>query len=116
MKFQRDSYRGTEADLVGEFYYRARVAGLEVYLEVYLPSTLHRSGQMRVDAVVVDGERIVCCVEFKAEGRVPEPGSRQYHAYRSLEFHHGVPTIWINTKAGLDSVIADIRNLMKLAA
>lgn len=116
MKFQRDKYRCSEADLVGEFYYRARCAGLEVYLEVRLPSSIHRSGEMRVDAVVVDGDEIVCCVEVKREGRQITNGTRQDYAYRSLELNHGVRTVWINSVTGLDIVIADIRGHMKRAA
>lgn len=116
MKFQRAEYRCTEADLVGEFYHRARLAGLEVYLEVKLPSRIHRSGEMRVDAVIVDGENIVCCVEVKREGRQLTSGTRQDQAYRSLELNHRVSTIWINSVNGLDAVIADIKGLMRRAA
>ena len=117
MKFQRDKYRSTEADLVGEFYYRARLAGLEVYLEVKLPSTIHRSGEMRVDAVVVDGDEIVCCVEVKRHGRLVTSGTRQMNAYVSLERNHRVPTIWINSLDGIGAVVDDIRRrLMRSAA
>jgi hypothetical protein len=116
VKFQRDKYRCSEADLVGEFYHRAKLAGLDVYLEVKLPSSIHRSGEMRVDAVVVDGDEIVCCVEVKREGRQISGGTRQDQAYRSLELNHRVPTIWINSASGLDSVIADIRSLRRKAA
>lgn len=114
MKFQREKYRGSEADLVGEFYHRARLAGLEVYLEVCLPSHIHRSGQMRVDAVVVSGDEIVCCVEVKREGRqIFLSGTRQSNAYERLETTHRVPTIWINSKDRLDAVIEDIRGRMR---
>jgi hypothetical protein len=34
VKFQRDTYVRTEADILGEFYFQARTCGLEVYLEV----------------------------------------------------------------------------------
>lgn len=116
MKFQRDKYQCTEADLVGEFYHRARLAGLDVYLEVRLPSTIHRSGEMRVDAVVVDRDDIVCCVEVKRKGRAIVGGTRQDQAYRSLEFNHRIPTIWINSDDSLDAVIADIKGLFNRAA
>lgn len=112
MRFQRDIYRGSEADLLGEFYYQARLAGLDVFLEVYLPSEIHRSGQMRVDAVVVDGDQIVCCVEAKREGREITTGTRQMRAYTWLERTHRIPTIWINGVSGLASVVADIKGLI----
>lgn len=108
MKFDRHRYRGNEADLVGEFYYRARCAGLEVFLEVLLPSEVHRSGEMRVDAVIVDGNDIVCCIEGKRPGRAIGTRGRQSKAYALLERDHGVQTIWINAVEGIDDVIADI--------
>ena len=112
MRFQRATYRRSESDLTAEFYFRARMAGLEVFLEVPLPSTIHRSGEMRADAVVVGADdEIVCCVEFKAEGHEPQPGTRQRNAYRGLEYHHGVPTLWVNKVALIDSVIADIQRI-----
>ena len=116
MKFRREVYRTTEADLVGEFYYRARLAGLEVYLEVKLPSPAHRCGEMRVDAVVVEDDEIICCIEIKREGKAPPSMSRQSRGYAYLERDYRVPTIWLNTAAGIDAVIADIRRLMQKAA
>jgi hypothetical protein len=116
MKFQRDKYRCTEADLVGEFYHRARLAGLEVYLEVKLPSDAHRCGEMRADAVVVNGDEVVCCVEVKRDGKALPAMSRQSRAYAYLERDHRVPTIWINSVGGIDAVLVDIRSLMRTAA
>lgn len=114
MKFQRATYVRSEADLAAEFYFRARMAGLEVFLEVPLPSIIHRSGEMRADAVVVGpGDEVICCVEFKAEGRDLILGTRQRNAYKGLEYHHGVPTYWINTVAIMDSVIFDIQQLQQ---
>lgn len=112
MKFLRDTYRGSEADLVGEFYFRARVAGLEVFLEVCLPSVQHRSGQMRVDAVVVSGDEIVCCVEGKREGREIIVDGRQMRAYKDLEYKHRIPTVWINSMRGIPEVVEDIKWLV----
>lgn len=111
MKFQRSIYRGSEADLVGEFYYQARSAGLEVYLEVYIPSEIHRSGQMRVDAIVVKGDEVVCCVEGKRQGRQFTAGTRQHYAYTALEQDHGVPTIWLNDVKAIPSVVISIAAL-----
>ena len=112
MKFQRGTYLGTEADLVGEFYFQARNAGLEVYLEVKLPSTIHRSGEMRVDAVVVAEDEIVCCIEGKRQGRGVTPGTRQDQAYRSLEYNHRIRTVWINDRAGIPAVVESILSLI----
>lgn len=112
MKFQRNTYLRTEADLVAEFFHQARLAGLEVYLEVYLPSTMHRSGQMRVDAIVVSGDEVICCVEAKAHDRPMTFGTRQDNAYRSLEYNHRIQTIWINNFAGIPAVVASIAQLV----
>ena len=112
MKFQREKYRETEADLVGEFYFQARLAGLEVYLEVKLPSTVHRSGEMRVDAVVVNGDEIICCVELKRTGKKLSAGTRQTQAYRSLEYNHRIQTVWINDRAGIPVIVQSIVELM----
>jgi hypothetical protein len=112
MKFQRDKYQSTEADLLGEFYWQARNAGLVVYLEVYMPSTAHRSGEMRVDAVVVDDDEIICCVEVKRQGRVIPAESRQSRAYAYLERDHRIQTIWVNDFAGIAEIVSDIRNLL----
>lgn len=112
MKFQRSTYQRSEDDLRSEFYHRARLAGLELYLEVPLPSTIHRSGQMRADAVVVgDDNEIVCCVEFKAEGRQAMEDSRQKNAYRGLEYQYGVPTLWVTQFAQIDPAIVRIQQL-----
>ncbi len=116
MIFERHEYVPSEADLLAEFYHRARLAGLEVYLEYKLPSSLHRSGEMRVDAVVVHGNQIICCVAVKREGRSIAQGSRQDRAYRSLEWNYGLRTVWINSKSGLDDVISDIKGEILAAA
>lgn len=112
MKFARATYCRSEADLIGEFYFQARQAGLEVFLEVYLPSSIHRSGQFRVDAVVVQGEDIVCCVEGKRQFRTVNGDGRQVRAYSVLEREHRVPTVWINDIAGVPDVVRSIRELV----
>lgn len=114
MKFQRATYVRREADLVGEFYHHARLAGLEVYLEVKLPSTVHRSGEMRVDAVVVNGDDVFCCVEVKRDGRQLTADTRQDRAYRYLECDHRVQTVWINNFAGIPAVVASIAKQIHL--
>lgn len=112
MKFDRSIYVRSEADMLGEFYHQAKIAGLEVYLEVYMPSMEHRSGEMRVDAIVVDGDEIVCCVEVKRPGRIIRTDGRQTRAYTKLERDHRIQTIWINDFAGIPAVVASIRRLL----
>lgn len=111
MKFDRRSHQCREIHVAAEFYHRARLAGLDVHMECRLPSLVHRSGEMRVDAIVVDGDDIVCCVEVKREGRIAL-GGRQANAYWNLERDYGIPTVWINSVSGLDKAIADIRGFL----
>lgn len=76
----------TEADVAAKFYHRCQGFGLTAKMEVKLPSTVHRSGFMRADAVIFQLGEVVCAVEFKGfrKDRL-NPESRQYKAYAGLD-------------------------------
>jgi len=77
----------TEADVSAEFYHQCQKLGLTLKMEVRLPSDVHRSGMMRVDALVFQLGTIVCAVEFKVHRKhASKPQSRQYRAYSGLGF------------------------------
>jgi len=80
------NFKLTEADVAAEFYRKCRWDGFGLRMEVKMPSDVHRSGFMRVDALVFDEERIVCAIEFKNNRKhAAKPGSRQYTAYSGLD-------------------------------
>lgn len=90
----------TEADVAAEFAHQIKSDGrLRVHMEVLAPSSIHRSGTFRIDAVITDlSDSVICAVEFKAGWRLPPPESgRQKQAYRGLGFPffycHGVASI-----------------------
>ena len=79
-------FKLTEADVSSEFYRQCSRDGFKLRMEVKMPSDVHRSGFMRVDALVFDGARIVCAIEFKNDRKhAAKPGSRQYAAYSGLD-------------------------------
>ena len=80
------NFKLTEADIAAEFYRQCCWKGFQLRMEVKMPSDVHRSGFMRVDALVFDGGRIVCAIEFKNNKKhTAKPGSRQYAAYSGLD-------------------------------
>ena len=103
----------TEADVSSEFYHQCRLRDIELKMEVQIPSKVHRSGQMRADAVVVFDETPICCVEFKGPRcqKVKKEGlsvdSRQYRAYVGT----GVPFF---VCCGLDEIGETIENVEEL--
>jgi hypothetical protein len=79
-----------ESDVAMEFAYQVKSGtDYDIYTEVKLPSEFHRSGQMRVDAILTKRgtNEVVRAVEFKRPGKRVGPRSRQQSAYRGL----GVP-------------------------
>ena len=80
-------FRETEADVAAEFYHQSKKFGLVTKMEATLPSDVHRSKTMRVDALIFQFGEIVCAVEFKSHKKhTPKPESRQYRAYAGLGF------------------------------
>ena len=80
----------SEADIAAEFSHRMKSDGrLNISMEVRLPSSRHRSGSFRVDAIVShkSGE-IVCAVEFKRPGKSVGNSTRQRLAYADLPYPH----------------------------
>ena len=99
-------HRLSEADLVAEFYHRARLRNIKVPLEVPLPSDLHPRGEMRADAVILDDqEEMVCCIEAKREGREVNYQSRQALAYEEFERQFDVPTTYLTEFEAIDETI-----------
>ncbi len=78
-------------------------------MEVKLPSKVHRSRFMRVDALIFQLETIVCAVEFKAHRKTGlNRTSRQYRAYSGL----GIPFFLC---CGLSEIGDTIDNVVTLA-
>jgi hypothetical protein len=64
-----------EANVAAEFYHQCKVKGLQVVLEVIMPSAHHRSRQFKVDCMVVNDDGFpFCAVEFKQAGKEPGKG------------------------------------------
>lgn len=102
----------TEASLLAELYHRGRLKGLDMHLEVFVPSIVHRSRKMRADVVVVKKGNIVACVEGKTPRGKIGRDTRQTRAYENLKIHHGIPTFWINSFAQIDSLVAQLVDLV----
>lgn len=105
----------SEADLLAEFYHRCKLVGIKVRLEVFLPSTLHRSKRMRADVAVFrgSGDEIVACVEGKTPGAKVGGNTRQKHAYEALRTYHGVHVFWINGFEQLDDLVGKVGELAR---
>ncbi len=55
-------------------------------MEARLPSLVHRSGKMRVDAIVFEDGEALAAVEIKTDGTPPlNVTSRQARAYRGVD-------------------------------
>lgn len=113
MKF---SLLETEADLLAELYHRGRLAGLMLKMEVIVPSVIHRSKRMRVDAALIHDGCIVALIEGKTPGAKIGGNTRQKHAYNALLTYHGIPTFWINSFAQIDPLLEKLQALTQAVA
>lgn len=102
----------SEQTLMAELYFYAKLAGIQLALEVCVESSVHRSKQMRVDAAVIVGDKIVCVIECKQHGKRLAEGGRQFEAYASLTRNHGIPVIWVNDYGDIDPVVSQIRDML----
>lgn len=105
MGLKFDPSQLTEADLLAEFYHRCRLVGIDLRMEIFVPSTLHRSKKMRADAAVLSGNEIIAFVEGKTPGALVGGNTRQKHAYQAFETYHGVPTFWLNSFSQINPLI-----------
>lgn len=102
----------TEADLLARFYRQAANRGLDIRMEVILPSALHRSGRMRVDAALVKGQMILALIEGKTPGAKIGGNTRQKFAYEKFKVRHGVPTFWINSENAISGLIDSLQGVV----
>lgn len=95
--------RITEANIVAEFYHQCRVAGITCYLEYVLD-------HCRLDAVIVQGEKIVAIVEVKSYSadRPINMDTKQFGKYLSFR----VPIFWITRFSQIRRVVGEIQGYL----
>ena len=104
-----DDFKKTESDIAVDFCHRCDEVGFQVRLEVKLPSKVHRSGEMRADALIFDLGEAICAVEFKSNRKhAPKPSSRQHQAYCGI----GMPFFYC---CGENEIEDTIENICALA-
>lgn len=101
MKLQRwQAEHWTEADVVVELCHQLKLRKFQVRCEVRVESQFHRSGAMRCDVAIVDGDEILCLFEVKDKPPFEiNPQSRQRLAYEAANEH--VPVYFVY---GMDRV------------
>lgn len=115
----------TEADIVGELYFRLRNAGLTIRLEAQLPSLIMKSGKLRVDVAVIQDDEVKAVVEVKRKNCAfyPNPkNAKQYainskaaiqvRAYESFERNTGVPVLWVRGYKEIAPTIIKIKEIL----
>lgn len=104
-----------EASLMAELFHAAKVASVDLFLEVKIPSGYHTSGLMRVDGAAVLNDEVYCLVEAKRPGKALIEHGRQWSAYKDALDRYGVPTYWINAHAQIGVIIDAMVKLKKEA-
>jgi hypothetical protein len=102
----------SEADLIAELYHRCKVSGITARLEVFVPSTIHRSKRMRVDVAIFRGNEIVACVEGKTPGGKIGGNTRQRNAYEALRHRYNIEVHWINSFGQIDALVRKLGELV----
>jgi len=100
----------SEADLLSEFYHQCKLAGLCIRMEVFVPSTLHRSKRLRADCAIYRHGRIFALIEGKTPGAKIGGNTRQKHAYNTVLRDYGIKTYWLN---GMDQIEPLVRKLVR---
>lgn len=102
----RQAGKWTEADVVAELCHQLKLRNFKVRCEVRVESQFHRSGSMRCDVAIVDGDEILCLFEVK-DTRPQEINlnGRQRLAYAAANEH--VPVYFVY---GMDRVDMVVRN------
>jgi hypothetical protein len=106
--FEHNTYI-SERDLLSEFYMECRLAGVKIRMEVFVPSTIHRSKRMRADCAIYKNGKIHALVEGKTPGHVVGGNTRQRHAYDSVFKNYGIRTHWLNDMKQIAPLVAQLR-------
>lgn len=97
-----------ESDVAAEFAHQVKSGdAFDIHTEVRLPSVFHRSGMMRVDAILTKKgtNEVVRAIEFKKPGKHIGPRSRQRSAYENL----GIPVSYCVGFEDIKKILASRR-------
>lgn len=103
----------SEADLLAELHHRCRVVGLVLRMEVCIPSAVHKSKRMRVDAALISSGHVLALIEGKTPGEKTAENTRQRRAYAAIASEHRVPTFWLNAYDQIDPLVEKLQGIFR---